>query len=172
MKARSTRGNVRDPQDHPRRRCDQSRHNRQDRLYLGNLDAQSRLGPFAYEYVRGDVAHAAAGKSARRLSWSPRARQRRFARSSNGRSWTTAFELRWDGTGLDEKGYDSKTGRCLIEIDPRYFRPTEVDLLLGDPAKAKAKLGWTHETSARELAREMVREDLKTMLTEPLGKLA
>ena len=61
---------------------------------------------------------------------------------------------------MDEKGYDATTGRCLVEVDPRYFRPTEVDLLLGDPAKARRKLGWSHEISAHDLAREMVRADL------------
>jgi GDPmannose 4,6-dehydratase len=82
------------------------------------------------------------------------------------------FRLRWEGQGADEKGYDAKTGRRLVEIDPRYFRPTEVDLLLGDPSKAKAKLGWSHETDVRQLAREMVREDLKAMLTDPIAKHA
>ena len=78
--------------------------------------------------------------------------------------------LEWRGEAADEKGYCADTGRCLVEVDPRYFRPTEVDLLIGDPAKAKAKLGWSHETSARDLAREMVRADLETMKTAPIGK--
>ncbi|MGB2074092.1 MAG: GDP-mannose 4,6-dehydratase, partial [Henriciella sp.] len=73
------------------------------------------------------------------------------------------LNLEWSGTGIDEKGYDKATGRCLIEVDPRYFRPTEVDLLLGDPRKAREKLGWSHETSVRELAREMVLADLALM---------
>jgi len=81
-------------------------------------------------------------------------------------------KLHWEGEGADEKGYDKKTGKCLVEIDPRYFRPTEVDLLLGNASKAKAKLGWTHETSVRELAREMVREDMKAMLTDPIAAYA
>jgi GDPmannose 4,6-dehydratase len=78
--------------------------------------------------------------------------------------------LTWRGEGVHEKGYDAASGKCLIEIDPRYFRPTEVDLLLGNPAKAKAKLGWEHKTSVRELAREMVCQDLKAMLTDPIDK--
>ncbi|NCQ63540.1 MAG: GDP-mannose 4,6-dehydratase, partial [Alphaproteobacteria bacterium] len=64
-----------------------------------------------------------------------------------------------------EKGYDAD-GRCLIEVDPTYFRPTEVELLLGDPTKAKEKLGWTHDTGPRELAREMVEADMKLMRHE------
>lgn len=78
--------------------------------------------------------------------------------------------LRWDGEGVDEKGYCTRSGKCLVEIDPRYFRPTEVDLLIGDPGKAKAKLGWAHETSVRDLAREMVLADLEEMKTAPIAK--
>jgi GDPmannose 4,6-dehydratase len=73
------------------------------------------------------------------------------------------------GEGADEKGYSVADGRCLIEVDPRYFRPTEVELLLGDPAKAKARLGWQHETSPRDLAREMVLADLEVMRAEPIA---
>ena len=61
-------------------------------------------------------------------------------------------------------------GKVLIEVDPRYFRPTEVDLLLGDPTKAKEKLGWTHDTSPRDLAREMVLADLQVMKDAPIAK--
>ena len=78
--------------------------------------------------------------------------------------------IAWRGEGVEEKGYDANSDRCLIEIDPRYFRPTEVELLLGDPRKAHQKLGWHHETSVRELTREMVAEDLKLMQTAPLAK--
>ena len=80
--------------------------------------------------------------------------------------------LEWRGSGVDEKGYDSVTGKCLVEVDPRYFRPTEVDLLIGDPTKANTKLGWRHEKSAREIAREMVNEDLKIMQTATIMKEA
>jgi GDPmannose 4,6-dehydratase len=71
---------------------------------------------------------------------------------------------------MEETGIDSATGQVLVEIDPRYFRPTEVELLVGDPGKAHQKLGWRHETSARELAREMVREDLEVMRSAPMLK--
>ena len=73
----------------------------------------------------------------------------------------TAFSLVgttvvWKGEGVDEVGIDKATGRTIISIDPRYFRPTEVDILIGDPTKARSKLGWTHETPFAELVEEMV----------------
>jgi GDPmannose 4,6-dehydratase len=74
--------------------------------------------------------------------------------------------LKWEGQGVDEKGIDAATGKVLVEVDPRYFRPTEVDLLIGDPTKAHTKLGWKHETSVRELAREMVESDLVVIASE------
>ena len=69
--------------------------------------------------------------------------------------------LHWKGVGVEEKGFDEVTGRCIIAVDPRYFRPTEVETLLGDPSKAKSKLGWTPKIRFKELVAEMVREDLK-----------
>lgn len=71
------------------------------------------------------------------------------------------IELAWEGTGEEEKGYDAATGACVVEIDPRYYRPTEVDLLLGNAEKAREELGWTPTTSLEEMAREMVASDLK-----------
>lgn len=138
---------------------------RQAKLYLGNLDAQRDWG-HAREYVRGmwlmlqqdepDDFVLATGQTTR---------VREFVQ------WAfedVGIELRWEGVGVKERGICSVTQRVLIEVDPRYFRPTEVELLLGDPTKAKEKLGWTHETSARELAREMVRADLEVMRTAPI----
>lgn len=133
---------------------------KQDKLYLGNLDAKRDWG-HAAEYVRGmwmmlqqdepDDYVLATGET------TP---VRDFV------EW--AFEdvgiaLEWRGEGIDEKGYCTKTGTCLVEVDPRYFRPTEVDLLIGDPTKAHQKLGWSHETPVRELCREMVREDVRQL---------
>jgi len=69
--------------------------------------------------------------------------------------------LAWEGAGVEQKGYDQATGNCLVAVDPRYFRPTEVDTLLGDPSKARERLGWQPEITFAELVREMVREDLK-----------
>jgi GDPmannose 4,6-dehydratase len=143
------------------------KHGRQEKLYLGNLDAKRDWG-HAKEYVRGmwlmmqqdqpDDYVLATGETTE---------VREFAR------W--AFEdagipVDFRGTGVEEKGYCQASGRVLIEVDPNYFRPTEVDLLIGDPSKAQQKLGWRHETSVRELAREMVTADLKVMQDAPLGK--
>jgi len=140
---------------------------RQDKLFIGNLDAKRDWG-HAREYVRGmylilqqdepDDYVLATGETQT---------VRDFI------SW--AFEdaglpLEFKGRGIDEKGYCTKTGKCLVEVDPRYFRPTEVDLLIGDPSKAHKRLGWQHETSARELAREMVEADLLVMRDAPIGK--
>ena len=142
-------------------------HGRQDRLFIGNLNARRDWG-HAREYVRGmwlmlqqdepDDYVLATGVTTT---------VRQFI------EWAfedAGFRLGWEGEGADEKGYDVASGRCLVEIDPRYFRPTEVDLLLGDPSKAKAKLGWSHGTEVRELAREMIREDMKAMLTDPIAR--
>jgi GDPmannose 4,6-dehydratase len=72
----------------------------------------------------------------------------------------------WRGKGAGETGIDAKTGQILVEIDPRYFRPTEVDLLLGDPRKAHQKLGWRHKTSFADLVREMVESDRRQVRLE------
>ncbi|MEH6792135.1 GDP-mannose 4,6-dehydratase [Parasphingorhabdus sp.] len=138
---------------------------RQDKLFLGNLNAKRDWG-HAKEYVRGmwlmmqqdepDDFVLATGVTTE---------VRKFV------EW--AFEdvdiiLRWEGEGAEEKGYCQETGRCLIEVDARYFRPTEVELLLGDPKKAKEKLGWEHMTSVRTLAQEMVQADLEIMRSSPI----
>jgi len=140
---------------------------RQEKLYLGNLDAQRDWG-HAREYVRGmwmmlqqdepDDFVLATGETTR---------VREFVR------WAfedVGIDLEFRGEGIDEKGYCQKTGKCLIEIDPRYFRPTEVELLIGDPTKAREKLGWSHQTSPRDLAREMVQADLMVMRDAPIAK--
>ena len=69
--------------------------------------------------------------------------------------------LRWEGEGIDEKGIEADSGKVLVEVDPRYFRPTEVETLLGDSSKAREKLGWEPKISLDEMVAEMVREDLK-----------
>jgi len=140
---------------------------RQEKLFLGNLDAKRDWG-HAREYVRGmwmmmqqdepDDYVLATGET------TP---VRTFV------EWAFAdvgIELDWSGEGVDEKGRCRETGRVLVEVDPRYFRPTEVDLLIGDPTKAREKLGWVHETSVRDLAREMVQADLKVMRDAPIAK--
>ena len=84
----------------------------------------------------------------------------------------TGVSLRWEGTGVDEKGYDANTGACLIQVDERYFRPTEVEQLLGDPTKAKEKLGWVATTPFADLVAEMVTADRKLLETERLARRA
>jgi len=132
-------------------------HGFQDRLYLGNLDARRDWG-HAREYVEGmwrmlqqdepDDYVLATGETTLVRDFVSHA----FAQ--------TGIQLDWRGQGVEEKGVDVKSGRTLVEIDPRYFRPTEVELLIGDPSKAKRRLGWTHKTSWQDLCEEMVREDL------------
>lgn len=79
------------------------------------------------------------------------------------------MEIRWEGKGVDEKGFDA-TGNCIVAVDPRYFRPTEVETLLGDPSKAREKLGWVPRISFKELVSEMVREDLRAAQRDELVK--
>lgn len=140
---------------------------RQEKLFLGNLDAKRDWG-HAREYVRGMWLMLQQDKADDYvLATGETTPVRTFV------EWAFAdvgITLRWEGEGVDEKGYCTETGKCLVEVDPRYFRPTEVDLLIGDPTKAKEKLGWVHETSPRDLAREMVMADLEVMKTAPIGK--
>ncbi len=70
--------------------------------------------------------------------------------------------IRWEGEGVDEKGFDTESGACIVAIDPRYFRPAEVETLLGDPTKAKEKLGWTPKITFEELVKEMMEADLES----------
>ena len=70
-------------------------------------------------------------------------------------------EIQWSGEGINEKGKDKATGEIVVEVDPKYFRPTEVDLLIGDPSKAKEKLGWEATRTVEELCRDMVKADLE-----------
>jgi len=78
--------------------------------------------------------------------------------------------IRWEGEGVDEKGYDTETGQCIVAVDPRYFRPTEVETLLGDPSKAKEKLGWTPKITFEEMVHEMMQHDLELAKRDALVK--
>lgn len=69
-------------------------------------------------------------------------------------------EIEWKGTGVDEKWYNKKTGQCIVEVDSKYFRPAEVDFLLGDPSKSRNQLGWIPKYTVREMCREMVASDI------------
>jgi GDPmannose 4,6-dehydratase len=130
---------------------------RQDRLYLGNLDAKRDWG-HAREYVRGMWMILQQDEPGDYVLATGVATSVRDFVACAFRE--VGVEIEWKGKGIEEQGLDAQTGKVLVEIDPRYFRPTEVDHLLGDPSKAQAKLGWTHETSWQELCAEMVREDL------------
>ena len=129
----------------------------QDKLYLGNLDAKRDWG-HAREYVRGmwlmlqqeqaDDYVLATGETT-------------LIRDFVNKAFSeVGITLNWSGTGVDEKGTCAETGKVLVEVDPRYFRPTEVELLIGDPTKAKEKLGWVHETKWEQLCAEMVAADM------------
>ncbi len=135
----------------------------QQALFLGNLDAKRDWG-HARDYVEGmwrilqqpepDDYVLATGEchSVREFV------EKAFAQ--------IGIQLEWRGAGVDEEGIDSRSGRLLVKVDPRYFRPTEVDLLIGDPSKARAKLGWHHKVSFDELVAEMVAADLETVANE------
>jgi GDPmannose 4,6-dehydratase len=120
------------------------KHKRQDKVFLGNLDAKRDWG-HARDYVEGmwlilqqaqpDDYVLATGESHSVREFVEK------AFSHIGR------QIVWRGKGADEKGYDAANNQVLVEIDPRYFRPTEVDSLIGDPSKARAKLGWRHKVS-------------------------
>jgi GDPmannose 4,6-dehydratase len=78
------------------------------------------------------------------------------------------IDICWEGTDAEEKGYDKATGKCIVAVDPRYFRPAEVETLLGDPSKAKQKLGWEPRTTFQELVAEMMSEDMKAAQRDEL----
>ena len=139
----------------------------QKKLYMGNLDAQRDWG-HARDFVEGmwlilqqEVADdyvLATGEmhTVRELI--------ELSFEMVGR------RIVWKGNGVDEKGLDAESGQELIAIDPRYFRPTEVEQLLGDSSKAREKLGWVHRTTFREMVAEMVREDMKLIQVNNIAK--
>jgi GDPmannose 4,6-dehydratase len=138
----------------------------QKRLYLGNLDAKRDWG-HARDYVEAQWLMLQQDKPedfviASGVQYSVR----HFVAVAAAE---LGIQVRWEGQGVDEKGYDEK-GNCIVSVDPRYFRPTEVETLLGDASKAKAKLGWQPRTSFAELVTEMVRDDLKTAERDELVK--
>lgn len=132
-------------------------HGQQERLYLGNLDAQRDWG-HARDFVEGMwriVQHDVAGDYV--LGTGEMHTVRSFADRAFDRVGVT---LAWTGTGVDEVGRNAATGDILVEVDPRYFRPTEVEQLLANPAKAKADLGWSATTTLTELVHDMVDADM------------
>ena len=141
----------------------------QQRLFLGNLDAKRDWG-HARDYVEGMwriVRHPKPDDYV--LATGETHSVREFVEKAFAQTGTRII---WKEQGLDEKGIDARSGRVLVEIDPRYFRPTEVDVLLGDAAKARSKLGWRHRVSFDQLVAEMVAEDLKSVGGEKRRVLA
>ncbi|WP_462331161.1 GDP-mannose 4,6-dehydratase, partial [Thiohalocapsa halophila] len=129
----------------------------QERLYLGNLDAKRDWG-HARDYVlmqwlmlqqeQPEDFVIATGQQYSVRDFVDAAAQ------------AVDLSIRWEGDGVDEKGYDTATGNCIVSVDPRYFRPTEVETLLGDATKAREKLGWSPQVSFQELVQDMMRSDL------------
>jgi GDPmannose 4,6-dehydratase len=131
---------------------------KQECLYLGNLDAQRDWG-HARDYAEGMWLILQQEKADDYvLAMGETHSVREFVELAFAE---VGISITWKGTGQDEHGLCNKTGRTLVQIDPRYFRPTEVDVLLGNPAKARKKLGWKPRTGFRDLVREMVASDLK-----------
>jgi GDPmannose 4,6-dehydratase len=132
----------------------------QKRLYLGNMDAKRDWG-HARDYVEGMwrmLQHQTADDFV--LATGETTSVRRFVELAFAEAGRRVV---WSGAGVDEVGTDAKSGDVLVAIDPAYFRPTEVDLLLGDPSKAKRELGWSHSTTLDQLVKEMVVADLAEM---------
>jgi len=135
----------------------------QDRVFLGNLDAKRDWG-HARDYVEGMWLIVQQDQPEDYVLATGEAHSvREFVEKAFAQ---VGRQIVWHGHGIDEKGIDQHTGRVLVEIDPRYFRPTEVDILMGDAAKAHAKLGWKHKTSFDALVREMVDADMTAIRLE------
>jgi GDPmannose 4,6-dehydratase len=135
----------------------------QDKIYLGNLDAKRDWG-HARDYVEGMWRMLQQDEPDDYvLGTGEMYSVREFVERAFGH---IGVEIEWKGEGVDEIGVDKATGQTRIEVDPRYFRPAEVELLLSDPTKAREKLGWTAATPFAELVREMVAEDLMIVAGE------
>ena len=132
----------------------------QDKLYLGNLDAKRDWG-HAKDYVEGMWRILQQDKPQDYvLAMNETHTVREFVELAFAE---LGYEIEWQGTGVDEKGIDKNTGRVLVEVDPRYFRPAEVELLWGDSTKARTELGWEPKYSFMDLVKEMVQSDLEEM---------
>jgi GDPmannose 4,6-dehydratase len=129
----------------------------QETLHLGNLDSRRDWG-HARDYVRAQwLMLQQATPEDFVIATGKQHSVRDFVVAASAR---LGMRIEWNGSGVEEEGVDKKTGRTLVRIDPRYFRPTEVESLLGDPSKAKQKLGWAAEVTFDQLVTEMVAADL------------
>lgn len=139
----------------------------QDCMYLGNLDAKRDWG-HAKDYVEMQWLMLQQEKPEDFvIATGQQYSVRDFV---NIAAEELGITVLWEGTGVEEKGYDV-TGKCVVAVDTRYFRPTEVETLLGDASKAKEQLGWTPKITFKELVAEMVREDLKSAERDALIKI-
>jgi GDPmannose 4,6-dehydratase len=131
---------------------------KEQKLYLGNLDAKRDWG-YAKDYVEGMwlMLQQSTGDDYV-LAMNETHTVREFCELA---AKELDIDLIWEGTGTEEKGIDQKTGQTIIEIDPKYFRPAEVDLLIGDASKAQQQLGWQPKTSFHQLVQIMVQTDLE-----------
>jgi GDPmannose 4,6-dehydratase len=135
----------------------------QHKLYLGNLNAERDWG-HARDYIEGMwLMLQQAEPDDYVLATGEKHSVREFAEKAFA---NVGRRIEWRGSGIDEKGIDARSGQVLIEIDAHYFRPTEVNLLLGDPSKAHQRLGWRHKTSFDQLVKEMVEADLAAVRRE------
>ena len=131
---------------------------KQEKLSLGNLDAKRDWG-FAGDYVEGMWRMLQKNTPDDYvLATNETHTVREFAELAFRE---LGVELRWQGAGIEEKGYDIKTGRLLVDVDPRFFRPAEVELLWGNPSKAEKDLGWRRKVSFQELVQMMVQADVE-----------
>ena len=138
----------------------------QDCLYLGNLDAKRDWG-HAKDYVEMQwLMLQQAQPEDFVIATGVQCSVRDFV---NTAASELGMDIRWVGAGVEEMGFNSQ-GKCIVAVDPRYFRPTEVETLLGDATKAKTKLGWTPRIGFNDLVAEMVREDLKSAERDELVK--
>ena len=138
----------------------------QDTLYLGNLDAKRDWG-HAKDYV--EMMWLMMQQTTAEDFVIATGEQFSVRQFVDAAAKEIGLTVAWKGKGVDEKGFDAK-GKCIVAVDPRYFRPTEVEALLGDPSKAKQKLGWVPKIRFAELVAEMMREDLKAAERDELVK--
>jgi GDPmannose 4,6-dehydratase len=130
----------------------------QDIIYLGNLDAKRDWG-HARDYV--ELMWLMLQQEAPKdyvIATGNHRTVREFVETA-GRH--LGFDMRWEGEGIEERGFDRNTNRCIVAVDPSYFRPTEVSSLLGDASLAKEKLGWKPKTSFDDMVAEMIAQDLR-----------
>ncbi|EIC22559.1 GDP-mannose 4,6-dehydratase [Thiorhodovibrio frisius] len=130
----------------------------QERLYLGNLDAKRDWG-HARDYVEMQwLMLQQESPQDYVIATGTQYSVRQFVETA---ARSIGIEIRWEGHGAEEKGYNTDGGNCIVAVDPRYFRPAEVETLLGDPSRARVELGWSPRIAFDELVEEMMREDLK-----------